>query len=51
MPKKQTDKPERRTKLKDQSKKEKALSKGELKKVQGGRVSKIESITIKQGTV
>jgi len=51
MPKKQTAKPQRRTQVKDQSKKDKALSKDELKNVKGGtRVNKIESITIKQGT-
>jgi hypothetical protein len=50
MPKKQKEKPQRRTTVKDQSKKEKALSKGELKQVKGG-VSKIESLTIKQKTI
>jgi hypothetical protein len=47
MPKKQTDKPQRRTQVKDQPKKEKALSKGELKQVRGG-VNKVEALTIKQ---
>jgi hypothetical protein len=47
MPKKQKSKPQRRTQVKDQSKKEKALSKGELKQVRGG-VNKIEALTIKQ---
>lgn len=46
MTKKQTAK--KRTQLKDVPKKEKALSKDELKKVKGGKVSKVEAITIKQ---
>jgi hypothetical protein len=50
MPKKQTGKPQRRTQAKDQSKKEKALSKNELRSVKGGlsRASKIEALAIKQ---
>ena len=47
MAKKQKDKPERRTEIKDQSKKEKTLSKNELKQVKGG-VNKVEALTIKQ---
>ena len=47
MSKKQKDKSERRTQVKDQSRKVKALSKGDLKQVRGG-VNKIEALTIKQ---
>jgi len=50
MPKKQMAKPQRRTQIKDQSKKEKPLSKNELKQVKGG-VNKIEAINIKQKVV
>jgi hypothetical protein len=48
MPNKQKEKPKQRTQVKDQPKKEKALSKGELKQVRGGAVNKIEALTIKQ---
>jgi len=52
MQKKQNSKPQRRVKIKDQSKKGKALSKGELKAVRGGgKISKVEAINIKQTVV
>jgi hypothetical protein len=52
MEKKQTDKPRRRTQIKDHSKKERTLSKDDLKVVRGGtRVSKVDAITIKQTVV
>ena len=52
MKKTQAAKPQGRTKLKDQSKKEKSLSKDELKAVRGGaKISKVEAINIKQTVV
>lgn len=52
MQKKQDSKSQRRIKVKDQSKKGKALSKNELKAVRGGgKVSKVEAINIKQTVV
>ncbi|HKO95424.1 MAG TPA: hypothetical protein VJU86_00425 [Pyrinomonadaceae bacterium] len=50
--KKKAEKPQRRTQVKKQSPKEKALSKGELKSVRGGaKISKVEAINIKQTVV
>ena len=52
MKKQQTAKPRKRTELKAQSKKEKSLSRDELKAVRGGtKISKVEAINIKQTVV
>ena len=52
MEKKQKDKPKRRTQIDARSKKERSLSKDDLKGVRGGaKISKVEAINIKQTVV